>query len=84
MGAWDDAADQFELMQDEIESRIREAMDNQAWLTNNGREIPISEMGDRHLLNSYRMLVRAGEDHSHYEFLPLLKAEMSRRHLKEG
>lgn len=40
--------------------REKELAEQGIWVTREGQQIPIREMGDRHLLNSRRLLDRAG------------------------
>lgn len=42
------------------EHRAEECLANGIWLTRDGREIPVHEMTDAHLVNSLRMMLRGG------------------------
>lgn len=42
------------------EHRAEQALDYGAWITRDGREIPVREMSDSHLMNSIRMMMRGG------------------------
>lgn len=42
------------------EHRVEECLANGIWVTRDGREVPVREMTDSHLVNSLRMMLRGG------------------------
>lgn len=66
------------------QSKLQEYLRHKVWVCNDGRRIKIAEMTDLHLQKCVWMLLREGEDHSHYLFLDALKEELERRSLKNS
>lgn len=39
---------------------VEDKITDYIWTTRDGRRIPISQMSDRHVMNTYKMLIRVG------------------------
>lgn len=66
------------------EYRAEQALAKQAWITKDGREIPLRDMSDGHLANCIRMMIRGGSGCFYGmagDALEMLTDEASRRGL---
>lgn len=62
------------------------AIENGIWITGDGREIPVREMTNAHLVNSLRMMRRGGSGCFHGlrdEAMEMLTAEAAKRGLTD-
>lgn len=65
----------FAVFEGKIEQEAKEGI----WTTKDGRRIPITEMSDRHIENTIRMLERNDTMDVYYPWVVRLKKELERR-----